>query len=279
MKNIKKAKIKAFVENDELYIMIDDENKAFEDKYKFHIKKDTALYGLYTKSCIEHIEDVYDGGTFIVEDGNILDFRDNCYDGYYNAKVKNVSAIIGYTANISKMDAISLNHNIANTDYIMGKQYNKMSLIIGDIEYETGLWYIYNPFMNHIKMIPYIKNDDGMFCWHNRTVQYKYNKKYIDKLLNSKPYKKSFYTFENGNEEWMLNLYDYNLSMEINNMFKVLLIDLDANDDMMDDYEEISGHDIEQVVSCSELFNMNFSLLSTNTKAALNNLEEILEYI
>jgi hypothetical protein len=244
MKNIKKAKIKAYDSNDEMYMMIDDNDKdfpkSFEDKYKFHIDKDSDEYKLSKKYGLEYLEDLYDGSTFIIEDGNIVDFRDNCYDGYYNSKVKKVAEIIGYTKDVSPIIRTSLKYWLPNKNYILGKQYNKRELIVNDIVYETGLWYIYNPFIKHIKMIPYISNVDGMFCYHQKTVKHRYDNKYIEGQN----------TFENKDDEWMMNLYDAKLSLEINDMFKTLL-------------DGMNNSEVSENLTALEMFNNYLKMLTS----------------
>jgi hypothetical protein len=267
MKNIKKANIKAYIENDELYLMV-------EEKYKMHCDKEGYVYNMYEEavaygeSGLSIIEEYYKGSTVIIEDDAIVDIMDSEYDGYYNAKVKKVAEIIGYSKNESMMVRKSLKIETPNKDYIMGKKYNQMDLDIDGMKFETGLWYVYNPFMNHIKMIPYISNDSGMFCWHSKTVQERYNKKYVEEILGLLKYKKAYYRFDNCCESWVDNLTNEKLTIEINAMFKYLLYEMDVDycqDYELDDYIELSGNEFcdDEYVTNYGLFYMYLSLLTT----------------
>jgi hypothetical protein len=259
MKNIKKANVKAYIENSELYLMV-------ESKYKLHCENGSDIHDLYIEHGLDIVEELYNESKIVIEDDTIVDYRDSQYDGYYNAKVKKVAGIIGYSKNESRMVKESLKIDIPNKDYILGKRYNQMELDIDGMKFETGLWYVYNPFVNHIKMIPYISNDSGMFCWHHKTVQERYNKKYIESVLESQQYKKSYNTFENCCNSWEDNLTNEKLSIEINAMFKYLLYEMDVDycyDYELDDYVELSGNDVDGYVTNCGLFYMYLSLLTT----------------
>lgn len=235
-----KTPIETSIENDLPKILIDG-------KIKHVFNENSNITKLYKKSNLFHINDLLNGGTFLIIENQLIDFRDSIYSDYCNNKIKHFIDVMGYVKNTPLLVNRGLRCRTLSKDIVLGK-YDCISTFENDgVEYETGLFYNWSPFMSVINGIPYIKKDKAII--------------FLNTDFKRLHHKYDWISFHNKNRE--------NFTKEISGLFKTIILMLDAEDaepieisDLIELHKDNNlSYNIPEYPTKLELFNIALNLL------------------
>lgn len=205
------ANVSANIKNDAPHIKI-------EDRVEYQFSPTSNITKLYSKSNLNHIQDMLNGGTYLVIENKVIDFRDSLYKDYVNDKIKHFIGVMGYLTDTPLLVNKGLRLRTFNQQITLGKYDCQSSFEINGATYETGIFYNWSPFMTSINGVPYLKQGDAIIFLHSA----------CKKLLH----KFDWITYHNNSRE--------QFTKEIRGMFETIFLTLDTEDATEQEINDLS---------------------------------------